>query len=66
MGGSTAGEGDSGEDPGMEEVSEPAPVIEIELPPADEPVAEMQAEDDEIRQQYGEKTLSGRSARSTH
>jgi hypothetical protein len=41
-------------------------VIEIELPPSDEPVDEMQAEDEEIRKLYGEKTLGGRSAQSTH
>jgi len=39
---------------------------EIELPPVDEPVDEMEERDDEIRRHYGEKTVSGRSARSTH
>jgi hypothetical protein len=66
VGGSTAGEGDPGEAPGMEEAPAPAPKIEIDLPPADEPVEEMQENDEEIRKLYGEKTLSGRSARATH
>jgi hypothetical protein len=61
----SAGESDPGA-PMMEGPSEPAPVIEIELPQADEPVAAMQEEEEEIRESYGEKTLSGRSARSTH
>jgi hypothetical protein len=41
-------------------------VVEIELPPADEPVAEMQATEQEIRQEYGDVTISGKSAQSTH
>ena len=44
----------------------PAPDIEIELPSADEPVDEMEERDQEIREGYGERTVSGRSARSTH
>jgi hypothetical protein len=43
-----------------------APVIDIELPSADEPVDELDERDSEIREAYGERTLSGRSARSTH
>jgi hypothetical protein len=42
------------------------PDIEIELPSADEPVDEMEERDQEIREEYGERTVSGRSARSTH
>jgi hypothetical protein len=45
---------------------EAAPVIEIELPPADEPVEQMQEEEQEIRQEYGDVTISGKSAQSTH
>jgi hypothetical protein len=43
-----------------------APIVEIELPSADEPVDELDQRDAEIREAYGERTLSGRSARSTH
>jgi hypothetical protein len=43
-----------------------APVVEIELPSADEPIEELDELDGEIREAYGERTLSGRSARSTH
>ena len=46
--------------------AEPAPVVELELPSADTPVGELQEEDTEIREAYGETTLSGKSARSTH
>jgi hypothetical protein len=42
------------------------PDVEIELPPADQPVDEMEERDQEIRENYGERTVSGRSARSTH
>jgi hypothetical protein len=45
---------------------EPAPAIVIELPSVDEPVAQMQEEDAEIREEYGDLTLSGRSAKVTH
>lgn len=45
---------------------DPAPVIEIALPSADEPVAQMREEDQEIRKEYGPVTISGRSAASTH
>jgi hypothetical protein len=44
----------------------PAPAVEITLPAADEPVDQMQSDDEQIREQYGDKTLSGRSARVTH
>ncbi len=44
----------------------PAPSVEITLPAADEPVDQMQSDDAQIREQYGDKTLSGRSARVTH
>ena len=43
-----------------------APVVDIELPPADEPVDDMAERDGEIRELYGERTVSGRDARSTH
>jgi hypothetical protein len=46
--------------------SPPAPIVEIELPSADEPIDELDERDGEIREAYGERTLSGRSARSTH
>lgn len=44
----------------------PAPAVQITLPAADEPVDQLQSADEQIRQQYGDKTLSGRSARVTH
>jgi len=56
----SAGAGD------MDDAPEPAPVVVIELPAADEPVEDLQEQEEEIRDQYGERTLSGRSARSTH
>ena len=46
--------------------TDPAPVVEIELPSADESVAELQEQEEEIRDAYGDKTLSGRSAQVTH
>jgi hypothetical protein len=45
---------------------EPAPKIEIELPQASTPLSELMQTDAKIREQYGEKTISGRSAQSTH
>ncbi|HYQ18794.1 MAG TPA: hypothetical protein VEQ58_23625, partial [Polyangiaceae bacterium] len=45
---------------------DPAPVIEIELPSVDEPVELLQEEDQDIRQEYGDVTISGKSAKSTH
>jgi len=50
----------------MDEPPTPAPEVNIELPSADEPVEELQAADQEIREEYGERTLSGRSAQATH
>jgi hypothetical protein len=44
----------------------PAPVIDIELASADDPVAQMREEDQEIRLEYGDVTISGKSAASTH
>jgi hypothetical protein len=45
---------------------EPAPVIELELPQASTPIDELQEQDEEIREDYGELTLSNRSAQVTH
>jgi hypothetical protein len=44
----------------------PAPVIDIELPSAAEPIEALQEEDAEIRDLYGSVTISGRDARVTH
>ena len=71
MGGgfSTGGATSAGGDGGMTApppVPEAAPVIVIELPSVDEPVSQMQEEEQEIRQEYGDVTLSGKSAQSTH
>jgi hypothetical protein len=46
--------------------SEPAPVVVIELPSAAAPVGELQAEEQVIRDEYGDVTISGKSAKSTH
>jgi hypothetical protein len=46
--------------------NEPAPVIVTELPSVEQPIEQMQEEDAEIRDQYGDVTLSGRSAKVTH
>jgi hypothetical protein len=46
--------------------SEPAPVVVTELPSVNEPIEQMQEEDAEIRELYGDVTLSGRSAKVTH
>jgi hypothetical protein len=46
--------------------SEPAPVVIIDLPSADTPVAQLQEEEAEIRDEYGDVTISGKSAQSTH
>ena len=46
--------------------SEPAPVVLIELPPADEPVGQMQNDEQQIREDYGDLTISGKSAKTTH
>jgi hypothetical protein len=67
-GGSPAGGSDDGG--GVKPVpsvpSEPAPVVVIELPSADVPVGELQEEEREIREEYGDVTISGKSAKSTH
>jgi len=55
--------------PGMEPMPaepEPAPVIEIELPSVSEPIEVLEDQDQEIREAYGDVTLSGRSAQVTH
>jgi hypothetical protein len=64
-GAATTGGRAAGGAPSMD-AGAPAPAVELELPPSDEPVDDMQEHDAEIREQYGEKTVSGRSARSTH
>lgn len=46
--------------------NDPAPVILTELPSVEQPIEQMQEEDAEIREQYGDMTLSGRSAKVTH
>jgi hypothetical protein len=46
--------------------SEPAPVVVTELPSVNEPIEQMQEDDAEIRELYGDVTLSGRSAKVTH
>jgi hypothetical protein len=43
-----------------------APRLSIVRPPASRPIAEMQRDDAKIREPFGQKTLSGRSARVTH
>jgi hypothetical protein len=45
---------------------EPAPVVDIELVDASEPIEVLEEVDAEIREQYGDVTLSGRSAKVTH
>ena len=45
---------------------EAAPVVVIELPSADVPVEQMQEVEEEIRDEYGDVTISGKSAKSTH
>jgi hypothetical protein len=73
MGGfASGGKGSTGDGGGMNPLplppisSDPAPVVVIELPSADVPVAQMQEEDLEIRNDYGDVTISGKSAKSTH
>jgi hypothetical protein len=51
---------------GGEEDPGPAPDIDISLPSAEDSIVELQAEEAAIRDQYGEFTLSGKSAKSTH
>lgn len=43
-----------------------APNIRIRLPSASVPIADLRVQDFQIREQFGKKTLSGRSALSTH
>jgi hypothetical protein len=67
VGGSTGSAGKPGMDPGFPiPGGEPAPVIEIELASADAPVAELVEQEEEIRDEYGDVTISGKSAKSTH
>jgi len=46
--------------------NDPAPVVVIDLPSADEPVEQLQEQEQEIRDEYGDVTISGKSAKSTH
>jgi hypothetical protein len=46
--------------------SDPAPVVMIELASANVSVGELQEEEQEIRDEYGDLTISGKSAKSTH
>lgn len=66
MGGATSAGGTGNIDLPEPGQSEPAPVIVTELPSVEEPIEQMQEEDAEIRDQYGDVTLSGRSAKVTH
>jgi hypothetical protein len=52
--------------PFPETSGEPAPVVVIDLPSVDQPVEELQEEEAEIRDEYGDVTISGKSAKSTH
>jgi hypothetical protein len=52
--------------PVLPDEPEPAPAVVTPLPSADEPIEQMQEEDAEIRELYGDVTLSGRSAKVTH
>jgi hypothetical protein len=45
---------------------EAAPVVAIELPSVSEPIEVLEEQDAEIRESYGDVTLSGRSAKVTH
>jgi hypothetical protein len=70
-GGASGGAFSMGGSPGeppviIPEDPEPAPVIEIELPSASESIEILEEADAEIREQYGDVTLSGRSAQVTH
>jgi len=68
----TGGKSGSGEGGGVDPLplppisSDPAPVVVIELPSTDVPVEQLQEEDLEIRSDYGDVTISGKSAKSTH
>ena len=58
--------GKAGGTPLPEPSAEPAPVVIIDLPSVDQPVGELQEEEQEIRDEYGDVTISGKSAKSTH
>jgi hypothetical protein len=58
--------GAPGEPPLPEGSTEPAPVVLTELPSVEEPIEQLEEQDQEIRELYGEVTLSGRSAKVTH
>lgn len=58
--------GKAGGIPLPETSSDPAPVVIIDLPSVDQPVEELQEEEQEIRDEYGDVTISGKSAKSTH
>jgi hypothetical protein len=45
---------------------DPAPVVVIELPSADVPVEQLQEADQQLRSDYGDVTISGKSAKATH
>ena len=62
----TAGTTAAGGGPGIPFPSDPAPEVEIELPSASDPIDVLEARDAEIREVYGDLTLSGKSAQSTH
>ena len=64
--GGTGGTSSSGGGTGDDEPPVPAPVIEVELPQASTPIEELQEQDEEIREDYGDLTLSNRSAQVTH
>lgn len=65
-GGSFGEPGAAGAAGAFEEPSPPAPPVDIVLPQARTPVEELQTQDTEIREAYGERTLGGRDARVTH
>ncbi|HKY39693.1 MAG TPA: hypothetical protein VJN18_27335 [Polyangiaceae bacterium] len=65
VGGGFASAGTPSMGPGLDEPT-PAPVIEIELPSVEEPIEVLEEQDAEIRESYGDVTLSGRSAKVTH
>jgi hypothetical protein len=54
------------EEPLPEGSTEPAPVVLTELPSVDEPIEQLEEQDQELRELYGDVTLSGRSAKVTH
>ena len=64
--GASPGAGGFGTGGFFDEGSVPAPEVDIELPSVEESIVELQAEEEAIRDLYGEFTLSGKSAKSTH